>query len=78
MHTTWQYTAHALSRMTEMDVTRDEVFETLARPELDYPGSRRYPAGRRVAVRGRLAVVYSETDGCVITVLWHRHDSRVA
>lgn len=71
----WRYTPHALLRMEQMEVDADEVMDTLHFPELSYPGSRRYPAGRTVHVRGRIGVIVSEQRD-IITVIWHQKEGR--
>lgn len=66
---------HATLRIAEMGLTPGEVLRALAEPDFTYPSPKRYGDGRMVAVRDRLAVVFS-TDGNVITVLWHRREGR--
>lgn len=73
----WVITHHAAERMHEMQVVSHEVRHALAQSELDYCT---YPGGggdpRRIAVAGRLAVVYSPARGTVVTVTWHLQESR--
>lgn len=63
----WKLSPHAQQRAREMGLGRSDVLDVLQRPELDYPH-----AGRRVAVRGHLAVVH--VDRVVVTVLPRRFD----
>lgn len=72
----WKITEHARGRMEEMALTRREVLEPLIDPVLDYPGSARYQEGRRVAVQGRLAVVYEPETRTIVTVLWNAEVAR--
>jgi len=60
----WFFTIHALQRMHEMEVLRNEVLTALSEPEVEYPAR----GDRRMAQRGRLAVV--KADDVVVTVLW--------
>jgi Domain of unknown function (DUF4258) len=60
----WFLTLHALERMGERGVSRDELLATLKAPETTRPADH----GRTVAVRGRLSVVF-ERD-VVVTVVW--------
>ena len=59
--------------MAEMDVSVDEVFETLRHPEVHYVSDRGIQDGDRddrlMFIRGRLAVVTCGKR--VVTVLWH-------
>jgi hypothetical protein len=67
----WRLTDHAKTRMAEMGVKRQEVLEAIYQAETHYPGSPRRPQGRRLALKGRLAVVYEPFPSKrVITVLW--------
>lgn len=68
--------AHARARCIEMGVDRAEVVETMLHPQATYPSADAYGPNRRVAVGGRLAVVYTEDDYTVITVLWTGRTSR--
>lgn len=76
----WFITGHCMNRMREMNVGRAEVLEAISNPELDYPGGDqvKYPDGRRVYTRGRLAVVAHPLRRDVITVLWNHAESRDA
>ena len=67
MNKRWFFTKHALKRMSEMDVSRQEVFDALTDPDLDYPAQGNYP-GQRTAVAGRIAVAYN--DEVIVTILW--------
>lgn len=76
-HTTCTFSFHAAERMMQMGVTAEEVVDALADPETTYRSSLRHDdPERRIATRGRLAVVYSDVTHHVITVLWNRADSR--
>lgn len=68
--------AHARARCIEMGVERAEVVETLLHPETTYPSPDVYRANRRVAAGGRLAVVFTENDYTVVTVLWNGRTAR--
>lgn len=72
MNVRWFVSVHALKRMKQMKVDRVELVTCLNSPEYDYPG---HPVPRRVAVRGRLAVVYEPPDK-VVTVLWAGRETR--
>lgn len=73
---TWTLSGHAEERMEEMGVSVEEVQRALSNYDYDYPGSKRYPQGRRVRVSGRIGVVYEEADHEIITVIWHRQSAR--
>lgn len=74
----WLFSPHAVGRTTEMALPVAEVLAALNNPECSYPG-RPSPAGdTRVAVAGRVAVVYAPDGNVVITVLWAGRESRAA
>jgi hypothetical protein len=58
-----------------MHVDLAEVVAVLDDADCTYPGGSGYH-GRRVAVGRGLAVVFSESDATVITVLWDGRDGR--
>lgn len=69
-------TRHARERMTEMGLDELEVIDAVENPERTEPD--RLHADRRLAIKGRLRVVYAP-DGdrtSVCTVLWHDAASR--
>jgi hypothetical protein len=74
----WFITYHAIQRMREMEVPRSEVIDCLnpRLREMDYRSHPIYGEGFRVAVRGRLAVVYHVGRREVKTVLWRGKESR--
>lgn len=72
----WKFTAHAMDRMTEMGVARNEVLATVVRPEARYDSGFGHPAGRGIALRGRLAVVYQKATKEIVTVLWRGEKER--
>jgi hypothetical protein len=75
----WFLTLHALRRMRQMSVPREEVIATVDDAESTYPvGSGLWGNPRRTAVSGRLAVIYSPVDRVVVTVLWAGRESRDA
>jgi hypothetical protein len=75
----WLFSPHAVTRTMEMELSVGEVLEALHRPECSYPGRRSSAGGAtRVAVGGRVAVVYAADDNVVITVLWAGKESRTA
>lgn len=63
----WFITMHALARMVEMGVERPEVVACLDEPELT---RRCFPLPRRIATRGRIAVVFDPDRHTVVTVIW--------
>lgn len=67
----WFLSLHALERMGAMGVERCEVVACLEEPEVDRQVQ---PAPRRVASRGRLAVVYNGANRTVVTVLWRAQE----
>lgn len=69
------FSPHALGRCGQMHVDLAEVVAVLDAPDCTYPGSPDQE-GRRVAVGRGLAVVFSEADATVVTVLWDRRDGR--
>jgi hypothetical protein len=69
------FSPHAVGRCGQMQVDLGEVVAVLDDPDCTYPGSPGQE-GRRVAVGRGLAVVFSEADATVITVLWDRRDGR--
>jgi hypothetical protein len=75
----WLFSPHAVGRMAEMDVSVEEILWALRDPECNYPGRPSSDGSpTRLAVAGRVAVIYSARDHVVITVLWHGRDSRSA
>lgn len=68
----WKFTRHALLRMEEMDLSKEQVCEVLNDPHLVYQTTK-YP-GTMTACKGSLAVPYSPTESSIITVLWHGQD----
>lgn len=70
------FTAHAIERIAEMEVCKHEVRDAVKSPEMEYDGAKVYPPGRRVYVRGRLAVVVQVSTDEVVTVLWHTRTER--
>lgn len=79
-------TVHAQSRMDQMMVDEEEVFDTIRRPEYTYPlHPERHGVGT-MCVRGRLAIPVSDTALAapesnplvVRTVLWALSESREA
>ena len=72
----WFLGHHCLLRMNEMALRRSDITEVLEQFETRYPGSVRYPKGRCVATKGRLAVVYEPQTKTVVTVLWNGLTSR--
>lgn len=70
------FSSHALARCRQMYVDLADVVAVIGHPERSYPGGIGHDPHRRVAAGNGLAVVYSETTGDVITVLWDRRDSR--
>jgi len=70
---------HARKRIKEMGLTDHRVAAVLAAPDVEYRGNTLHPGGRRVAVAGDLAVVFTETalrGVTVYTVLWHGAEGR--
>ncbi len=65
---------HACERADEMDVTCDEISQTLVQPDLTYPNCPGHPAGTTF-VRRRLAVPVA-SDGTILTILWNGKDGR--
>jgi hypothetical protein len=62
-----------------MGVCTKRAKRVVAAPTITYPGSRRYQAGRRVAVRAddSIAVVFKPgAPAEIITVLWHTAKAR--
>lgn len=74
----WLFFPHAVIRATEMALPVAEVLEALNHPECSSPGKPSPGGATRVAVAGRLAVVYATRDNVVITVLWAGRESRTA
>lgn len=73
------FTVHARNRLAEMSVNTKDVVEAVAEPQLEYDGRPdRNGESRRVAVRGRLAVVLSPNRRTVVTVLWNGLEGREA
>lgn len=75
----WSVRPHALERQALMGVSGNEIADTLCDPETDYPSPRSYNLPgekRRVATRGRLAVVYEPHMRQIITLLWNRAEGR--
>lgn len=72
----WFFSRHALERMEDMGVKRQEVLDLLAHPETDYraPVVNGHPPGRRLARTGNLTVCYDPNGDCVVTVLWNTPD----
>jgi len=70
----YRMSRHACERADEMDVTSDEISETLAEPDLTYPNCKGHPSGTTY-VRRRLAVPVAG-DGTILTILWNRRDGR--
>jgi len=62
-------TEHAVLRRRERGFSEDDVMLAVAHPTMTYPSPPRYGAGRRIFVRGSIAVVVSERTGAVVTVL---------
>lgn len=63
----WFLSLHALVRMQEMGVERNEVVAVLNAPEIDYPSRQ---AACRTAVGERIAVAYEPASRRVVTVLY--------
>ena len=70
------FTPHALNRCGQMHVDLVEVVEILESPERSYPSGGTFSSPRRVAAGKGLAVVFGESDGAVITVLWDGEEKR--
>lgn len=68
----WFLSLHALERMREMGIERDEVVHALDQPEVVYP----VREGRLGAIGGRLCVIID--DDSVVTVLWRGLEGRHA
>lgn len=66
---------HAMQRMDEMSLCRDDVVAVLSSPELTYRASDHHPS-RWIAVCRALAVVYNSDERVVVTVLWHGRTGR--
>lgn len=64
-------TRHALRRMQEMGVTREEVVTAVRTPGVTYAGSHHSPP-ETIAIQGRVAVAFQVRSGevVVLTVLW--------
>jgi len=70
-------TQHAHRRAREMGVELDEIRLAVHEPESDYTSPSQHGEGKRIAARGRIAVVYSDdAQRRIITVLWHGQDGR--
>jgi hypothetical protein len=65
----WKFTPHARHRMTERGFEKTDVLTALIHPEVVYDGPPDHPSGRRVAKRGRIAVVFCPAVKLIITVL---------
>ena len=72
----WTLTDHARQRRREMGLTERQILDVLSYPELDYPGSSLYPAGRRVRVSGPLGVIFEEDSKEIVTLIWHTREER--
>lgn len=68
----WFLSTHALDRMREMGVTRDDVEQTLRCPRFDVPDLKHGTGDRRRAYGDRLVVPYA--GDVVISVLWRSDD----
>lgn len=69
----WKFCPHALERMRQRGFEREEVLAAVVHPEIDYPGGDSQPPNRRIAIAGRVAVVYvPPPEKRIITVLFHR------
>jgi hypothetical protein len=58
-----------------MGVSQAEILKVLADPDMSYPG-KPHLRPRTVFVGGRLAVVVSNEDDAIITVLWDKKEAR--
>lgn len=57
--------------MRERGFEKHEILSALIHPDLDYPAAEWYPPDRRIAVAGRVAVVYCPPpEKLIITVLF--------
>lgn len=69
---------HAAQRIRQMNLDYHEVIRTVLNPDMKYPGRPSHSGlPTQIRVRGRLAVVCS-LDNVVVTILWHRADTRSA
>ncbi len=72
----WKLSDHAKCRRREMGLTERQILTVLQDPDLDYPGSKRYPDGRRVRIRGAVGVIFEEETGEIVTLIWHTRERR--
>lgn len=68
----WFLSTHALGRMAEMGVSREQVEQTLRHPEFDVPDLKHGQGDRRRAYGSLLVVPYA--GDVVISVLWRSDD----
>ena len=63
------FTPHALQRLAEMGVERDEVGLALNDPEVVYPSPPEHPPGRMTHLHGRIGVIVQPPDR-IVTIVW--------
>jgi hypothetical protein len=70
-----RFSRHAQLRRKQMKLTEHQVERAVAEPDLTYP-SVRGGVLRRLFQRGPIVVVTEDRTREVVTVLWHRKESR--
>ncbi len=66
---------HAAMRRIEMGVSHRAIYDTLIEPALSYPADQRRVPGGVMFQRDDLVVV-TNSDGLVVTLLWHGAEGR--
>lgn len=75
----WEFSHHALTRLTEMGATPKDAITVLTHPaRTDYPCSSTGPhSGYRTAWWGTYGVAYNPENGHILTVLFNTREAYI-